>query len=129
DGIRVPALFHLALGPSVIHPYLIGGVDFFPGGGPARYRRYTSGLVAARTVAPPDDRMHASADITLYDAGGIVTSPIDGGRGTVAVAARYSYTQALFALLESESTLSYGDYQVKVDHPAACGRATVFAFG
>jgi hypothetical protein len=129
DGIRVPALFHLALGPSVIHPYLVGGIDFFPGGGPASYGRYASGLVAARTVAPPEDRVHASADVTLYDAGAIVTAPVDGGRGTLAVAARYSYTQALFALLQSDSTLSYGDYQVKLDHPLAGGRATVFAFG
>ena len=34
DGVRVPALFHIALGPSVIHPYLIGGVDFYPGAYP-----------------------------------------------------------------------------------------------
>jgi hypothetical protein len=129
DGIRVPALFHLALGPSVIHPYLVDGIDFFPGGGPASYGRYASGLVAARTVAPPEDRVHASADVTLYDAGGIATAPIDGGRGTLAVAARYSYTQALFALLKSDSTLTYGDYQVKLDHPLGGGRATVFAFG
>jgi hypothetical protein len=129
DGIRVPALFHLALGPSVVHPYLVDGIDFFPGGGPASYGRYASGLVAARTIAPPDDRLHASADVTLYDAGGIVTAPLDGGRSTLAVAARYSYTGALFSLLQSDSTLSYGDYQVKLDHPLGSGRATVFAFG
>ena len=73
--------------------------------------------------------MHASADVTLYDAGGIVTAPLDDGRGSVAVAARYSYTGALFSLLAADTILRYGDYQLRVDHPLAGGQATVFAFG
>jgi hypothetical protein len=129
DGIRVPALFHIALGPSVIHPYLIDGVDFYPGGYPANYGPYVSGIMAARTLAPPADRVHASADITFFDAGGIVTAPWDGGRGTVAVAGRYSYTGEIFSLLQTGTTLRYGDYQVRIDHPLGGGQATVFAFG
>src|SRR6476620_3255844 len=35
DGVRVPALFHFALGPSVIHPSLFASLEFFPGGYPA----------------------------------------------------------------------------------------------
>jgi TonB-dependent Receptor Plug Domain len=129
DGIRVPALFHIALGPSVIHPYLIDGVDFYPGGYPVSYGPYVSGIMAARTVAPPADRVHASVDVTFFDAGGIVTAPWDGGRGTVAIAGRYSYTGELFSLLQTGTTLRYGDYQVRVDHPLAGGQATLFAFG
>ena len=90
DGMRVPALFHLALGPSIIHPYLLEGVDFFPGGFPVSYGGAVAGIVAARTAPAPDDRLHASADVTLLDAGGIMTSPWDAGEGDqVAVAARY----------------------------------------
>ena len=37
DGIRVPELFHLGLELSVINPYLIEGVEFYPGGSPANY--------------------------------------------------------------------------------------------
>jgi hypothetical protein len=129
DGIRVPALFHLALGPSAINPYLIEGVDFYPGGYPANYGPYVSGIIAAHTVAPPSDRIHAAADVTLYDAGGIMTAPWDGGSGTVAVAARYSYTGALFSALQTDTVFRYGDYQVRVDHPLGGGHATVFAFG
>ena len=73
--------------------------------------------------------MHASADVTVYDAGGIMTAPWNEGRGTVAVAARYSYTGALFSLLQAQNTLRYGDYQLRADHPLAGGQATVFAFG
>ena len=129
DGIRVPELFHLGLELSVIHPYLIEGVDFYPGGAPADYGPYVSGIIAARTVAPPADRVHASADVTGFDAGGIVTAPWDGGRGTVLVAARYSYTGALFSALQNDTVLRYGDYQLRVDHPFAGGQATLFAFG
>jgi len=129
DGIRVPELFHLGLELSVIHPYLIDGVDFYPGGAPANYGPYVSGVMAARTAAPPADRVHASADVTVFDAGGIVTAPWDGGRGTVLVAARYSYTGALFSALQNDTILRYGDYQFRVDHPLAGGQATLFAFG
>jgi hypothetical protein len=129
DGIRVPELFHLGLELSVINPYLIDGVEFYPGGSPANYGPYVSGIMAARTVAPPADRVHASADITVFDAGGIVTAPWDGGRGTVVVAARYSYTGEIFSLLQNDTILRYGDYQVRVDHPFAGGQATLFAFG
>jgi hypothetical protein len=129
DGIRIPELFHLGLELSVIHPYLIDGVDFYPGGSPANYGPYVSGIVAARTVAPPADRVHASADVTVFDAGGIMTAPWDGGRGTVVVAARYSYTGELFSLLSNDTILRYGDYQLRVDHPFAGGQATLFAFG
>ena len=129
DGIRVPELFHLGLELSVIHPYLIDGVDFYPGGSPANYGPYVSGIMAARTVAPPADRVHASADVTDFDAGGIMTAPWDGGRGTVLVAARYSYTGALFSALQNDTILRYGDYQLRVDHPFAGGQTTLFAFG
>jgi hypothetical protein len=129
DGVRVPELFHLGLELSIINPYLIEGVDFYPGGSPANYGPYASGIVAARTAAPPADRVHASADVTVFDAGGIVTAPWDAGRGTVVVAARYSYTGELFSLLQNQTILRYGDYQVRVDHPWAGGQATLFAFG
>ena len=129
DGMRVPALFHLALGPSIIHPYLIQGVEFFPGGFPVIYGGAVAGIVSASTAPAPADRVHASADVTLLDAGGIMTAPWDAGRGTVAVAARYSYTGALLSALSEDTVLRYGDYQLRADHPLAGGQATVFAFG
>jgi hypothetical protein len=129
DGAKVPALFHLALGPSVIHPYFLEGLDFYPGGGPAAFGGYTGGMVAARTAAPPADRVRGSADVTVYDAGGIATAPIAGGRGTVAAAARYSYAGLLLSVVSPGTTLRYGDYQLRVDRAFGGGRATLFAYG
>ena len=129
DGLRVPGLFHFALGPAVIHPYFLEGLDFYPGGYPTRYGRHVAGVVAASTAAPPADRTRGSIDVRLFDAGAIITTPIDGGRGTVAVAGRYAYPAGLLSALQDEVNLQYWDYQARLDHPLGPGRLTVFGFG
>jgi hypothetical protein len=129
DGVRLPALFHFALGPAVIHPHFLERMEFYPGGYPAQYGRFVSGVVAASTAAPRPDRVRGSADVRLFDAGGIVTTPFNEGRGTVAVAGRYSYTGLLFSLLSPDYTLRYWDYQARIDHALGPGRLTLFTFG
>jgi len=129
DGMRVPALFHFALGPSVVHPYLIDRLDFYPGGPPARFGGYVSGAVSAGLGTPPSDLAHASVDLRVYDVGGLVTTPFDEGRGTLAIAGRYSYTGALASLFFSDVQLGYADYQVRFEHPFAGGRLTLLAMG
>lgn len=128
DGLRVPSLFHFALGPSVVHPYLIDGVDFYPGVYPARYGGYSAGIVSARSLPPPNDRARASVDVRLYDAGGMVSTPVDEGRGTLLLAGRYSYTGPILSLF-SDTNLGYADYQLRFDHRLGAGQATVFALG
>jgi hypothetical protein len=129
DGVRLPALFHFALGPAVIHPHFLERMEFYPGGYPAQYGRFVSGVVAASTAAPKPDRVRGSADVRLFDAGGIVAAPFNEGRGTVAVAGRYSYTGLLFSLLSPDYTLRYWDYQARIDHALGPGRLTLFTFG
>jgi hypothetical protein len=80
DGTRVPILFHVAIGPSVIHPYFIDSVDFYPGGAPVRLGRYTSGIIEARTVPARRDRVHGDVDVRLTDAGGMLEVPFDRRR-------------------------------------------------
>ena len=127
DSVEIPALFHLALGPSVIHPYFFGGLDFFPGGYPARFGRYVGGIVAAETRAPPSDMAHASVDVRLFDAGAMVSAPIAGG--AVAAAARYSYTGELITLLRENLRVQYWDYQVRADRRFGPFQLSVLAFG
>jgi hypothetical protein len=129
DGMRLPMLFHFALGPGVVHPYLLEKIDFYPGGYPARYGRFVSGVVAASTATPKPDRMRGSVDVRLFDAGGIVATPINEGRGTVAVTGRYSYTALLLSMYSPDLTLSYWDYGARLDHALGPGRLTVFALG
>ena len=129
DGIRVPALFHFALGPSVVHPYFFDNLEFFPGGYPARFGRYAAGIVTADTRAPAPDRIHASVDVRLFDAGAMISAPLPGGNGSVAVAGRYSYTAELVSLLNQDIHLDYWDYQLRADRRFGPLQLTLLAFG
>ena len=129
DGVRVPALFHFALGPSVIHPYLVENLTFHPGGYPARYGGYVSGVVLAETHAPPPNMTRFAADLRLYDAGALAAASWDAGRGTVVAAARYSYAGLLVSRLSSNVSFGYADYQLRADHSVGDGRATLLALG
>ncbi len=150
DGSRVPILFHVALGPSIIHPYFIDAVDFYPGGAPVRLGRYSSGIIEARTRPARRDRVHGDVDLRFTDAGGLLEIPINRsylvgckskrkskldckrgpGKGALTFAGRYSYTGALLSLAQAAVRIQYWDYQARFDH-AINNRAdfTAFAFG
>jgi hypothetical protein len=129
DGIRVPLLFHIGVGPSVIHPALIDRVDLYPGGYPARFGRFSGGIVSGE-VAPPTGELHGEYNLRLFDAGALVETPFDEHRGEVLLAGRYSYTAALLSLLNSTSVLDYWDYQARASYELS-PKDTVglFAFG
>jgi TonB family protein len=129
DGIRVPLLYHLGLGPSVIHPGIMDRVDLYPGGYPARFGRFAGGIVAGET-REPEKVFHGEANLRLVDAGGLVEAPFADGRGEALVAGRYSYTAALLSVVQSAIDLRYWDYQARVGYDLdARSRVTVFAFG
>jgi TonB family protein len=113
DGVRVPLLYHLALGPSVVHPGLIDHVDFFPGGYPARYGRFAGGILDGETL-PPASHLHAEGNVRLFDAGALAEAPLLDGRMTALVAGRYSYTAALVQLFAKDTRVGYWDYQARV---------------
>lgn len=136
DGSRVPILFHVAIGPSVIHPYFIDSVDFYPSGAPVRLGRYTSGIIEARTRPARRDRVHGDVDLRLTDAGALLEIPIDRriepgckhetkrrklckkgpARGALTLAGRYSYTGAVLTLVRSDARIRFWDYQARFDH-------------
>jgi hypothetical protein len=150
DGSRVPILFHVAIGPSVIHPYFIDAVDFYPSGAPVRLGRYTSGIIEARTRPARRDRLHGDVDLRLTDAGALLEIPIDRrilpgcthetkrrrrckkgpARGALTLAGRYSYTGAVLTLVQSDARIRFWDYQARFDH--RLGETldfTAFAYG
>jgi len=89
DGTRVPLLYHLLAGPSVIHPEFIDEVQFYPGGAPVLYGGYTGGIIDGRTRhARPDEHL-IDLDANLLEAGGLVRKPIAPLDMSVAVAGRY----------------------------------------
>jgi hypothetical protein len=129
DNIRVPFLFHVGVGPSVISPALIDRVDFYPGGYPVQYGRYVGGIVAA-TTTPPPERVTGEATIRLVDAGAFVQAPLANGRADAFAGGRYSYTAAVLSLIAPDTRLGYWDYQAGAGYQVTSrDRVSVLAFG
>lgn len=129
DGIRVPFLFHLAIGPSVINPAIVGGVGFYPGAYPARFGRQVGGIIDASTREPAG-RLRIEGNIRVFDAGLFAEVPLFDGKLTVLGGARYSYAGPLLSLVAPETTLSYWDYQGAAWYQLSkTDRVGVFAFG
>lgn len=130
DGIRIPLLFHVGAGPSIIHPGLVERVDLYPGGYPARFGRFSGGIVSGETVAPLD-KPHGEFNLRLFDAGAMVETPFGPqNRGKVLLGGRYSYTAFLLTQLASDTTLDYWDYQVRASYALTKDDTIgVFAFG
>jgi hypothetical protein len=129
DGVRVPYLFHVGLGPAVIHPGLVDRVDLYSGGYPAAFGRFAGGVVSAETTAPRPD-FHGEGNVRVFDLGTLVETGFADGRGTALVAARYSYTAAILSLIAQDVQLDYRDYEARISYDfTPRDRVTVFSFG
>ncbi|MBI2388235.1 MAG: energy transducer TonB [Deltaproteobacteria bacterium] len=129
DGVKVPMLFHLGAGPSVLAPGLIDRVDFHPGGYPARYGRFTGGIVAGETVGAPK-RLRGEWNVRLFDASALVESPLAAGKGEALAAGRYGYPGLLLSIFSPDVSLQYWDYQLRAGYrPTERDRISVFFFG
>jgi TonB family protein len=124
DGVRIPILFHLLGGPSVVNAEFLDQLDFYPGGFSSEYGRAVGGIVEVGTRKGAADTLHGSVKVDVLDAGFFLESPITDGI-SVAAAARRSYIDALlpaFLPKTEGSTLSvvprYWDYQLRVDFGA-----------
>ncbi|HEY3450433.1 MAG TPA: TonB family protein [Myxococcales bacterium] len=137
DGVRVPILFHLFLGPAVVHPDLIDGLDFYPGAPPPRYGRLLGGVIDGRTAGPKEGRVHGSVYADLINTGGFVEVPIAATGTDITVSGRYSYTPALLGLManagagpqDARYVLDFWDYQGRVEQRLLGGKLRLFAFG
>jgi TonB family protein len=129
DGTRVPLLYHLLSGPSVVHPEFIDEIQFYPGGAPAPYGGYTGGIVDGRTARARPDQHLVDLDANLLQVGGFVREPLRPLGATVTAAARYGYPGFLLGLATNQVSLSYWDYQLRLDGGNARDGWTVFLFG
>lgn len=129
DGIRLPLLYHVGLGPSVVHPAMVERVDLYPGAYPVRYGRFSGGIVAGEVSGPPEG-WRGEWQLRVFDAGAMVEAPVFEGRGHVLVGGRYSYTAYLISLIGQDVRLEYWDYQLRASYRlGASDRISVFGFG
>jgi hypothetical protein len=129
DGTRVPLLFHLLSGPSVIHPEFIDEIQFFPGGAPAPYGGYVGGIIDGRTARARPDAHLIDIDLNFLQTGALVREPIEKLGATFTAAGRYGYPGLLISLATSQISLSYWDYQLRLDGGNPMNGWTVFVFG
>src|SRR5690606_22685646 len=128
DGIRIPMLYHLFLGPSVVHPALIERVDLHAAASPAAYGRFAGAVVSAK-LAEPERRFRGEGSVRLLDSGALVEAPFAGGRGNATVGGRYSYTGLIVSALTGNE-LRYWDYHGLVRYQLTNqSELSVFAFG
>ena len=99
DDIPLPTLYHFALGPSVVHPRMLGTLHYDPGVPPARYGRRLGGQLAVDAPPMPPE-FGGEVELRLLDANGFLRVPVAGG--TLAVAARYGYPGPLLSLISPD---------------------------
>lgn len=128
DGTRVPLMYHLLAGPSVIHPEFIDEIQFYPGGAPVPYGGYTGGVVDGRTRRARPGESLVDVDANFLQIGGFVRQPVRKNLNVTA-AGRYGYPGFLLSLATNEASLSYWDYQLRVDGGTKTNGWTVFSFG
>ncbi|RKG89361.1 TonB family protein [Corallococcus sp. CA049B] len=137
DGVRIPMLYHLLLGPAVVHPDFIDTVDFYPGAPPVQYGRVLGGAVEGRLSRPREDRLHFTAYADLLNAGGFIEQPFESTGTSVSLAGRFSYSALLISLMantvqnsEAERVRAgFWDYQARVEQKVGRGRLRLFALG
>lgn len=137
DGIRVPILFHLLLGPAVVHPDFIETIDFFPGAPPPQYGRLLGGAIDGKISRTRDDRIHGTVYADLINAGLFLEVPIEQTGTNLSLAGRYSYTPFIAGAIanavandpHSKAVFDFYDYQARIEQKVGPGTLRLFAFG
>ncbi len=129
DGARLPLLFHLFGGPSVIHPEFIDRIDFYPGGFPVSYGGYTGGIIDGQTVRPKLGENKVDLDLNLLQTGFFVRQQVPGTDLIASIAGRYGYPSLVLKALTPDLGLSYWDYQARLDGGSPKSAWSVFAYG
>jgi hypothetical protein len=114
DGLELPALFHVALGPSIIDQHLLGSLHYYPGVAPARYGPRIGGVVSRD--GPAADSLKTpvrSLKLTLLDASGYLNVPTQDG--SLSIAWRYGNPGLMLSALNLNATLSYYNYEVRYE--------------
>jgi TonB family protein len=133
-GHWVPLIYHFGGITSVINSDLLERIDYVPGNFSSRYGRAVGGVVSVEVRAPRRDRWSGYVDMDIIDAGFLIEGPV--GKGSLALAARRSYVDAIFAaVVPDDSGLDftqapvYYDFQAMWDTPLAGGRLRMIGFG
>jgi hypothetical protein len=128
DGIRVPLLFHVGAGPSVISAPLVQRVELHLGPYPASIGRLAGAAVEAE-AAPLPTEWRGEGTFRFVDLGGVVQGPVSKD-ATVLVGGHYAAGARLISALVKNVDFGYGDYQARATYKLGpSSRISVLAFG
>jgi len=134
DGQKIPILYHLLNGPSVLSEDMVDRIDFLPGGADVYYGRSLAGIVSVTSRRGDPDRFHGSFLADLNKSQAFLQGPL-GSSTQFAVGARRSYINPILKLMNDDGkqqiTLPvYWDYQARVDHEIGGGdRLSLLLYG
>jgi hypothetical protein len=119
DGQRIPVLYHLLQGPSVVGEESVDRIDFYPGGAGVYFGRTLSGVVNVTSRRGDPERLHGSLAADLNKSSAFLQGPL-GESTQFAVGGRRSYVNPIVQFMlrpgEEVSLPVYWDYQARVDH-------------
>ncbi len=133
DGQKIPILYHLLNGPSVLSEEMVERIDFLPGGAGVYFGRQLAGVVDIIPRSDDVDRLHGSASVDLNKTAAFLRGPI-GDSTFFAVGGRISYVNPFLKLTanpnETYQVPLYWDYQGRLDQRLPDGARLIFtAFG
>jgi len=133
NGQRIPILYHLLDGPSVLQDSAVDSIDFLACGAGVFYGNQLAAIVAVRPRFGDPERLHGVAAIDLNKTAAWLEGPL-GGSTQFAGGGRLSYVNPIVKeSLDPNvpfSTPIYGDYEASIRHKFESGTtASLLAFG
>lgn len=137
DGVRVPQLYHLMAGNSVVHPEFIESIDFYPSNAPTRFGRISGGVISANVAKARDDRIHAVVEPSILSTAAFLEVPIKETGTNITVAGHVNYAAWLLGLMSAAGAfgpdvrpvLESYDYQARIEQKVGLGNVRLLAFG
>jgi hypothetical protein len=129
DEARVPQLYHVGPGSSVLHPLFVEAVALRSGPYRARYGDATSGVITTRVTAHVPEPA-AELEAKVFESLAYLGAPVFDGRGTLAAGAKVSHLGPTLAAIAPELRLDYWDYQgVAGYRPSSRDQLSLLVFG
>ena len=133
DGQKIPILYHLLNGPSVLSEDMVERIDFLPGGAGVYFGGQLAGIVDVIPRVGDPDHLHGSLAVDLNKSSGFLRGPL-GDSIEFAAGARVSYVNPLYTTTarpdQTYQVPLYWDYQTRFDIKLPdASHLTVSAFG
>lgn len=135
EGHPIPFLYHFGIWKSVVNPFLVSGIRFYPGGLPSAYGDVLQAVVEVEGREVPLERPLATADVNLTDTSLAVSLPLPGGGWGLSAAGRFSYVSLLVlggsTLVNSNYSIfpQYSDFQARLEGTLGGNRVALTFLG